>query len=144
MISDFGGIPHECWNFYTENSVFKFTQKEVKEIFICINSEYAPDEVFQILKLISADNHEIILNPGDHYYFGFVVLDLISAGTGKVTCNIGGKLYGSDPLKEFDINQEQKGGIRLFGKRKMPSMSGGKGYECPEDRELISRITWRT
>jgi len=36
------------------------------------------------LELISADNYETILNPEDHYYFGFVVLDLISAGMGKV------------------------------------------------------------
>ena len=44
----------------------------------------------------------------------------------------------------FIINQEQKGGFSLFGNRKMPSMFGGKGYECPEDRELISMITWKT
>ena len=41
----------------------------------------------------------------------------------------------------FIINQEQKGGFSLFGNRKMPSMSGGKGYECREGNELISIIT---
>ena len=96
------------------------------------------------MELISADNHETILKPEDHYYIGFVVLDLISAGMGKVTCNIGGKLYGSGPLKEFDINPEQKGGIRLFENKKTPAMFEDKGYKCPEGHKLISMETWRT
>jgi hypothetical protein len=44
----------------------------------------------------------------------------------------------------FSINQEQKGGICPFDKRRSLSMSGGKGYECPEGHKLISMKTWRT
>jgi len=39
--------------FYTENAVFKFTQKEITEYLIALESEYDSDEVFQLLKLIS-------------------------------------------------------------------------------------------
>ena len=139
--------------FQTGNAVFIFTQKEVKERIICKHSEYAPGEVTQLLKLISTDSDEIILNTDDHNYFGYVALDLIGSGLGTVTCKICEKIYDADQLKEFavghgkspfDINQEQKGGFSLFGKRRMPSMFGGRGYECPEGHELISLITWRT
>ena len=139
--------------FNTENTAFKFDQKEVKERLICKHSEYAPDEVSQLLKLISTDGDETNLNPDDHRYFEYVALDLISEGMGTVTCKICDKTYDPDQLKEFavghgksplNINQQQKGGIRLFEKRKNPSMFGGKGYKCPEGHKLISMETWRT
>ena len=129
------------------------TKKEVKEHLICKQSEYDPDEVTQLLELISTDSDETILNSDDHHYFGYVALDLISSGIGTVTCKICGKIYDAGQLKEFavghgkspfDINQEQKGGIRLFEKRKNPSMFGGKGFKCPEGHKLISMETWRT
>ena len=139
--------------FQTEYAVFKFTQKEVKERFICKHSEYDPDEISQLLKLISTDSDETILNPDDHDYFGFVALDLISAGIGTVTCKICRKTYDAGQLNEFavghgkspfDINKKQKGGFRLFGKKKMPSLFGGKGYKCPVGHKLISMETWKT
>ena len=139
--------------FQTENAVFKFTQKEVKERLICKHSEYDPDEISQLLKLISTDSNETILNPDDHSYFGYVALDLIGSGIGTVTCNICRKTYDAGQLKEFaigygksplDINQEQQGGIRQFEKGKMPSLFGGKGFTCPEGHKLISMETWRT
>jgi len=70
--------------FQTENAIFKFSKEEVKERLICKHSEYAPDEITQLLELISTDTCETILNPNDHNYFGFVALDLISAGIGTV------------------------------------------------------------
>ena len=139
--------------FQTGNAVFIFTQKEVKERIICKHSEYDHDEVSQLLELISIDSDETILNPDNHDYFGFVALDLISAGMGTVTCEICGKTYDAGQLNEFaighgkspfDINKKQKGGFRLFGKKKMPSMFGGKGFICPEGHKLISMETWRT
>jgi hypothetical protein len=139
--------------FQTENALFKFALKEVKEILICKKTEYVPDEVLKLLDLISTDSDEIFLHPDDHRYFGLVVLDLISAGVGKVTCKICSKTYDASQLKEFavghgkspfDINQEQKGGNRLFEKGKNPSMFGGKGYRCPAGHELIAMETWRT
>jgi hypothetical protein len=139
--------------FQTENAVFKFALTEVKERLIVPESEYNPREVFKLLDFISTDSDEIILNPDDHDYFGFVVLDLIGSGLGTVTCKICGKTYDTDHLKEFAIghgkspfntNQEQKVGIRLFEKGKNPSMFGGKGYTCPNNHELIAMETWRT
>jgi len=146
-------IPMNTVIFNTENAVFTFTKKEVKERLIVPESEYNPDEVSQLLKLISIGGDETILYPDDHSYFGYVVLDIISEGMGTVTCKICGKTYDADQLKEFavghgksplDINPEQKGGFRLFKKTKNPSMFGGKGYKCPVGHELIVMETWRT
>ena len=139
--------------FNTDNALFKFTQKEVKERLICKHSEYDPDEVSQLLKLISTSASETILNSNDHNYFGYVALDLISEGLGTVTCKICEKNYDAGQLKEFavgqgkspfSINQQQKGGFNLFGKRKMPSLFGGKEFTCPEGHKLISMETWKT
>ena len=70
--------------FKTQNDEFKFIKKEVKERQISKTTDYDPDEITLLLELISADNYETILNPEDHYYFGYVSLGLISAGMGKV------------------------------------------------------------
>jgi len=139
--------------FQTENAVFKFALKEMKEHLIVSESEYNPDEVAQLLKLISTDSDEIILVSADIPYFGYVVLNLIGSGKGIVTCKLCGKTYDASQLKEsavghgkspFDIKQKQKGGFSLIGKRKNPSMFGGKGYKCPDGHVLISMETWRT
>ena len=139
--------------FNTENSVIKFTKKEVKESLIGNQSEYDPDEVSQLLELISTVSDETILSSMHHHYFGHVAVDLIGSGIGTVTCNICRKTYDAGQLNEFtvgygkspfNINQQQKGGIRLIEKRKNPSMFGGKGYKCPAGHTLISMETWRT
>ena len=139
--------------FQTENAVFKFNQKEVRDHLIGEKLEFAPDEVSQLLKLISTDSDETIISSDNFDYFGYVALDLIIAGLGNATCKICDKIYKAGQLKEFaighgkspfDINQEQKGGFSLISKRKMPSLFGGKGYKCPEGHKLISMETWRT
>ncbi len=139
--------------FNTENAVFNFTQKEVKENLICKHSEYAPGEVTRLLELISTDSDETILSSIHHHYFGHVAVNLIGSGIGTATCKFCKKIYDTNQLKEItfgheksplDINQEQKGGFRLLNKRKIPSMFGGRGYECPEGHKLISMETWRT
>ena len=53
MTGYFGGNAMKTVIFYTENAVFKFTQKEITEYLIALESEYDSDEVFQLLKLIS-------------------------------------------------------------------------------------------
>ena len=139
--------------FQTENAIFKFSQKKVKKRLICKQSDYDPDEITQLLELFSTDASETLLNSDEHNYFGYVLLDLISAGIGIVTCQICGKSYDAGQLKEFavghgkspfNINQEIKGGIRLFEKRKNPSIFGGHEFLCPEGHTLISMETWRT
>jgi hypothetical protein len=59
--------------FKTQNAEFKFSQKEVKELIVREKSEYDLDELAKLLRVISNKSNETILNPGDHYYFGFVV-----------------------------------------------------------------------
>ena len=153
LIGDFGGNAMKTVIFQTENAVFKFGQREVTERLIGSESEYDSDRVTRLLKLISTDGDETILNPDGHSYFGHVALDLIGSGIGIVTCNICGTIYDAGQLKEFvvghgkspfDIKQEQKGGIRLFEKRKMPSRFGGHGLSCPKNHELIAMEIWRT
>ena len=139
--------------FQTENAVFEYFQKEVKELFISKKAEYAPDEIARLLELISTSAIETILNSDDHHYFGFVALDLISEDMGTATCNICGETYNVGQLKEFavghgkspfDINPEEKGGFSPLGKRKMPSLFGGQGLSCPNNHELIAMETWKT
>ena len=63
--------------FQTENAVFKFNKKEVKERLIRNQPEYDPNEDTQLLKLISTDSDKIYLSSDGHSYFGYVALDLI-------------------------------------------------------------------
>ncbi len=139
--------------FQTENAVFTFNKKEMRDHLIGKKTEYAPNENAQLLELISTGSDETISNSDAHSYFGFVALDFIGSGRGTVTCKICEKNYDVDQLKEiavghgkspFDTNQEQKGGFRLFEKTKNPSLFGGKGFTCPEGHNLISMETWRT
>ncbi len=96
-------FPMEAVIFYTENAVFKFTQKEVTEHLIAPESKYDFDEVNQLLKLISTATGETLLNSDDHRYFGYVALDLISEGMGTVVCKICRKTYDAGQLKEFSV-----------------------------------------
>jgi hypothetical protein len=83
-----------------------------------------------------------------------IVLELIAAGRGSVTCKTCNKLYKPNQLhpiiigagkSPFDINTWKKRGIKsLFRKKKQPALFGGRGYKCPEGHVLISVITWRT
>jgi len=139
--------------FQTENAVFRFLKKDVKERLVSMHSQYKPDEISQLTELISTRHSEIILSSYDHHYFGYVILDLISEGMGTVTCKICNKNYNACQLTQFAIghgispfntNQKQKGGFSLFGKKKNPSTFGGKGFKCTEGHTLISMETWRT
>jgi hypothetical protein len=136
--------------FKTENDVFEFVRKDVKERLNILATEHDVDEAAKLLELISIPGEKIMLNAEDHGYLGHVALDLIGAGKGFITCKVCGKMYKIDQLKPitvghgrspFEVNMGKKGGIKS---QKQPSMLGGKGYECPGGHELISMITWRT
>ena len=138
--------------FQTENAVFRFLQKDVKERIISMHSQYDPDEITQLTELISTDS-ETILNLYDHHYFAYIALDLISEGMGTVTCKICNINYNACQLTQFaighgkspfDINHKPKGGFSLFEKKKNPSTFGGKGFKCHEGHTLITMETWRT
>jgi len=141
--------------FQTQNAVFKFNQKEVKEIIRCNRSKYDLDEEANLQDLISIECNETIVIPDEPHYFDYVALDLIDAGIGSAFCKPCNKTYLARQFKSikvgcgqspFDIKREKKGVIeRLFAKkRKPPTMCGGKGYECPVCHHLISVITWKT
>ena len=143
--------------FKTQNAVFKFDQKEVKEIIRCNRSKYDLDQVANLQDLISTGCYETIVIPEEPLYFDSIALDLIKISTsaGSVFCKSCNKRYSVKKLKSikigggakpFFIRQEKKKGIRrlLKKRRKPPSMCGGEGYTCPEDHTLISMITWKT
>jgi hypothetical protein len=141
--------------FKTQNGVFKFDQKEVKEIIRCNRSKYDLDQVANLQDLISTECNETIVIPEEPVYFDSIALDLIRTGTGSVFCKSCNKRYSVKQLKSikvgggakpFFIRQEKKKGIKRFLKkrRKPPSMCGGEGYTCPADHNLISMITWKT
>ena len=116
----------------TENAVFEFSQNDIDGH----------------IKLLT--NKHNIEKPSKLY----VLLDLIAAGKGSVTCTICGKAYKADQLKPitithgkspFNINPTLKGGVKgLFCKKRKMPLFGGQGFKCPEGHELLSMITWRT
>jgi hypothetical protein len=141
--------------FKNENAVFTFNQNEVKELVARKKSEYDLDEVAKLLEAISADNIETIEISEEPVYFDLIAVDLIAAGNGSVLCKTCNKTYVARQLKSIKVGfdgspleiQREKRGVfkRLFEKRrKPPTMSGGKGYECPADHNLVSVTTWKT
>ena len=139
----------------SHNAVFTFNQNEVKELVARKKSKYDLDEVTKLLEAISADNIESIEIPEEPVYFDLIAVDLIAAGNGSVLCKTCNKTYVASQLKPIkvgfdgsplDIQREKEKVIkRLFTKRrKPPTMSGGKGYECPESHNLISVTIWKT
>jgi hypothetical protein len=147
------GDPMRTVIFQSENAVFQFDRKDVEVHLGILATEYGVDEADAILKRIAIPSDKPILIETGHDYFRHIALDLIGAGKGSVTCEVCGRSYKPNQLKSitighgkspFNINQQQKGEFSLFEKKKMPSMFGGKGYECPEGHNLISMETWRT
>ena len=70
----------------TENAVFQFDQKKVMECLEILATKYAVDEAETILRRISIPSDESKLIQVKQDYFGYVVLELISAGKGSVVC----------------------------------------------------------
>ena len=140
--------------FKTENAVFQFDQKDTEACLEILSTKYKVDEANTIFRYVSIPSDESKLIQVEHDYFGFIVLELIGAGKGSVTCEICGKMYEAQNLKSitigagknsFSINTGKKRGIKhLFGKRRNSSMFGGQGYKCPAGHTLISMETWRT
>ena len=141
--------------FKTQNAVFKFNQKEVKEQIIQKRSAYDSDEADKLLNLITTGDQETIVIPEEPVFFDSIALDLMAAGHGSALCKTCNKTYLAGQLKliqvgfdgsPLDIQRERKGLLkRLFSKKhKPPTMFGGRGYECPEGHNLISVIIWKT
>ena len=121
--------------FENQNAVFKFDQKEVKEIIRCNRSKYDLDQVANLQDLISTECNETIVIPEEPVYFDSIALDLIKIGTGNgsVFCKTCNKRYSVKQLKSikvgggakpFFIRQEKKKGIKRYLKR------GANHHQC--------------
>lgn len=141
--------------FHTESAAFKFNHKRVKDHLIENKNEYSPDVVSRSLKIISTDSDVIVLSLNDHQNFGYVVLDLISTGLGSVTCKLCDQKFLSNELQSTVIGcgkgpfnpviKRKRWGIHILKKKQeLRGMFGGIGYQCPENHDLISMITWRS
>jgi uncharacterized Zn-finger protein len=118
--------------YQSENAIFEVSQNDVEDHIELLKKEQEIEEPSKLS----------------------VVLDLIAAGKGSVTCKVCGKQYRATELKPvtvghgktpFDVKIRMKGGVKGFflKKRRMP-LYGGTAYECPANHQLISAITWRT
>jgi len=87
----------------------------------------------------------------------YTVITALESGIGTVLCKACNQEYQADQLvKEpighgtspFNLNTNQKkGGFfkNLFSRRqKLPGMSGGVCFSCPNGHELVSARTWMT
>jgi hypothetical protein len=140
--------------FKTEDAIFEFDQKSVLERLEQRKISYKIQELDLLLDVISSQPDQTILSSTDHQYFGFIALELLSAGKGSAFCQNCGKLYCSNQLEGYTVGPNAsfktiKGKIdgfkSLFRKKTKPfGMYGGKGYKCPEGHELIFMISWIT
>ena len=138
--------------FENQNALFEFNQKDVSEHLQALTTEHDINEAASLLKLIKSASSQATFMLRDLHYARCVVMDLVAAGKGSVTCKVCDKTYAANQLREttvghgknpFEIKIKKKGALKnLF--RKYPGMFGGKAIECPEGHELISAITWRT
>jgi hypothetical protein len=74
--------------FKTPNAVFKFDQKEVKEIIRCNSSKYDLDQIANLQDLISTECNETIVIPEEPVYF-----DSINNFHSMCGCNFGNFCY---------------------------------------------------
>jgi len=158
----------------TKNGVFEFNLFDVEDCLKTNISEYDVEEAKEILSFLSSSSGERITIPEKYDYFGHIALDLINDNKGSVTCKICNRTYQPDELKSITVGHgetpidenliQEIQGLKfrdifskkwisaavnnlknlLSKKQKIPGMFGGKGYECPEGHELISRISWLT
>ncbi len=89
--------------FENQDGVFKFDQKEVKEIIRCNRSKYDLDQVANLLDLISNECIETIVIPEEPVYFDSIALDLICADKRvSLFCKTCNKTYMARQLKPID------------------------------------------
>ena len=107
--------------FKTENAVFEFIRKDVKERLHILATKHGVHEVTTLLEFISTPSEIIILNAEEHDYFGYVTLDLINAGKGFVTCKVCGKMYMANQLKPIKVGHGESP-FRWHPRRHVPAI----------------------
>ena len=66
--------------FKTEEAIFKFNRKTVMECLENRKSSYNVQELGTLNQVLFNQPDQTILSSAEHQYFGFIALDLISAG----------------------------------------------------------------
>jgi len=139
----------------TESSIFTFTYDQVlRHLEQRISDSNLPENGRQLNLLLNSTEDVIEIDQDDHS-FGFIILELIENGAGRITCKKCGQTYNSSDLKPITLgagkspinpNIDIKWSLRnLFRRKKRnPSMIGGYGYKCRAGHNLISLITWQT
>jgi hypothetical protein len=138
----------------TDNGIFKFTVDDVMD-HLNRNEPGYDEKVVTVLKdLLSSAAGDSITIPKDLRLFPYIALNLIRDSKGTVFCNTCENAYEAAQLKPVTVghgetpllvNVKGKGWLmRVFGKKEMLPLFGGRGYACPQGDELIALVTWRT
>ncbi len=133
-----------------DNALFAFEPQDVIDRLQSYSYQNV-HKATEILETISSCPSPVIEVESD--YFGYIALDLIRTGKGRLYCKECQEVYDSNQLisrplgfgrSPFEVHLEEKGGIikKLFGKRKHVSGMGGEAYDCPKGHQLIGMITW--
>ena len=139
----------------TENGVFEFDLIDVEDCLRQLAYQHNVKDAAEILEFISSSPEDPIKLPEKYDYYSFITLDLLEAGKGLVTCKLCNKTYQPGQLKPitvghgrspFNLKPELRGGVieELFGKKRNPPLSGGRGFSCCQGHELLAIVTWQT
>jgi len=139
--------------FETDNAILKFYYDDVLERLPYYESTLGAAEATTLCELLTGPDHSIKV-PKQQYRFAYFALYLIEQGKGVVYCKACKRYYEAKDLKRavvghgespFSVNVKRRGlWKRLFRRKDRLPLLGGKGYQCPVGRELISAVTWRT
>jgi len=139
----------------TESAILKFAYDQVSRHLKQRISDHNLPENGRQLELLLNSTEDIIEIDQDDHSFGFIILELIDAGAGRITCKKCDQTYNSSDLKPITLgagkspinpNIDIKWSLRtMFRRRKRnPSLIGGYGYKCSAGHKLIAMIHWQT
>ena len=89
--------------FKTEDAIFQFDRKSVIECLKYRKTLYEIQELDLLLDVIPSQPDQTILSSAKHQYFGFIALELLSAGKGSAFCKNCGKRYCSNQLEGYTV-----------------------------------------
>jgi hypothetical protein len=136
----------------TDDAIFNFDMDSVIKHLKAATANNSLLNADSILDFINSQSGDSIEIPSDYDQFGYVILDLVDAGTGSAYCKICDKTYDANQLTPtvighggtpFDAKIYIRELKRITGKPiKCVGMQGGKGFNCPDNHQLIAMITW--
>lgn len=137
----------------TECGIFEFDHEDVIEKLAFYSKKKHIEEAIELIGIISPPVNEKITIPEDFRFIVCVIFDLLMEEKGFVKCKVCDIAYTPRDLKltnfshgkspsEIKLPREQKEALKTFHKNHdLPSMFDGKGYNCPQNHELITMIT---